>query len=943
MSVTDLDALSVALRMDATQYEAMINHVEAVTRAQCQDMINAANKAEKSMVSSFDKIGRQAQMMGRQLSAYLTAPIVAVGTAAVYEFGRFDDAVTKAYAIIKPATTELKKELADTAKALSLKSEFDPAQLAGGLKELSAAGLDAKQSMSALPIVERFATAGAFDLASATQLLMDSQSALGMVEKDEVKNRENLLRVSDALVRAGDQSTASPKQFAEALANGAADAKQYGMELEEVMAVLDAFAMKGNKGASAGSDLGRGLRLTTRAVNENGDAWKRYGIQATQANGEMVRYTEIIAGLEKAMKGLSGPQRAMMLQQLGFESLAQNAILPLVGMSDAIREWTKEQKNNADYTKNTAAIQAESYTQGIKRMWHEIQLAGMAIGEDLAPYVVAVTRYFVDAVKWTTAWVHENQGLAAGLIGTAAVLGPVLVGVGGLIVGLGALSAALGTTAVAGAAAWLAVAWPVAVAAGVIALTVAVANYTEGLQEAVTWNDKLLKDQKEYQSATLAKADTLEGDDKNIFLSKEIGNARTQLNGYNYAIEQTQKELSQMGERWDWVFHVDDINRLKEQLRGLGNSASAVRSNLAKMEEERQKVIDAKKNGVEESAVTKEHQTGVTEAAANITPEMQKLAGDVQEYVTKTKEANAILKLQAEAMDYSAGAAHLFALRVKGADDAMLSEAKAAHEVNLELEKQKDAFEKAKQSAEKLKNEGEALTKKFATPMEKFKEDQNHLDEMLKEGVISTDTYNKALAELEGQMKKDYRVDFQTTGAEGMKAGSLKALVALEDFQRGLLTGNAKGVLVKNGVNPKKDPLSKETGTFVKNTKSKEDPLTKEQKKHINEVKGRRAELDALFNPKEKNYKDRQMENLVATKRAREASGAKKTSKAIVAIKQRKRDLVASTNPEKPNRDLDKKTEHQTRVEDLLDTIALALGGEKSGGKNEIVIKPVGL
>jgi hypothetical protein len=78
--------------------------------------------------------------------------------------------------------------------------------------------LDAEASIAALPRVAQFAQAGMFDMSRATDLLTDAQSALGLTIRDDaVKNMENMIKVSDVLVRANTLSNATVEQFSTSL------------------------------------------------------------------------------------------------------------------------------------------------------------------------------------------------------------------------------------------------------------------------------------------------------------------------------------------------------------------------------------------------------------------------------------------------------------------------------------------------------------------------------------------------------------------------------------------------------------------------------------------------------------------------------------------------------------------------------------------------------
>ena len=122
--------------------------------------------------------------------------------------------------------------------------------------------------------------AGLFDLSTATDLLTDAQSALGLTIRDDaVANMENMVRVSDVLVKANTLANASVQQFSEALTTEATNAmKQLNIDVESGVAVLAAWAGQGVKGSEAGERFNIVTRDLQTAARKNADEFERFGI-----------------------------------------------------------------------------------------------------------------------------------------------------------------------------------------------------------------------------------------------------------------------------------------------------------------------------------------------------------------------------------------------------------------------------------------------------------------------------------------------------------------------------------------------------------------------------------------------------------------------------------------------------------------------------------------
>ena len=217
--------------------------------------INIVTKGAELAKRQLQGIGSQgdksAKGMGRFSNAVKLAGVtLAVGLAkglskAVQEFTAFDDKMTQSLAIMD-TTVAQQQAMQDAALQTSRTTRIGAEQSAEAFFFLASAGLNAEQSVAALPQVAKFAQAGMFDMATATDLATDAQSALGLTVAGAQQNLENLTRVTDVLVKANTLANASVQQFSEALTSKAGSAlKVVNKDIEEGVAVLAVFADAG--------------------------------------------------------------------------------------------------------------------------------------------------------------------------------------------------------------------------------------------------------------------------------------------------------------------------------------------------------------------------------------------------------------------------------------------------------------------------------------------------------------------------------------------------------------------------------------------------------------------------------------------------------------------------------------------------------------------------
>lgn len=354
-------------------------------------VLEGFNKAKAQM----NNLGKQTDSSGGKLSKFGTVAkigAVAVGTVlvkalsqATRQFIEFEDKLNQSLAIMQ-TTEKQQKAMAQASRQVAIESRVSASESAEAFFFLASAGLDAEQSISALPQVTKFAQAGMFDMALATDLATDSQSALGLTVKDAEQNLTNLTRVTDVLVKANTLANASVQQFAEALTTKSGSAlKVTNKSIEEGVAVLSAFADRGVKGAEAGEKLNQLLRDTTRAVGKNSEVFKRFNINIVDNEGNLKNLADVIDELDGGMAGLSDQQKAVLLDQLGLNRGVADAVKILSGAGDQIREYQSALENAGGVTEDVANKQVESLQGQLEILSSKFTEVGLRVVDALAP------------------------------------------------------------------------------------------------------------------------------------------------------------------------------------------------------------------------------------------------------------------------------------------------------------------------------------------------------------------------------------------------------------------------------------------------------------------------------------------------------------------------------------------------------------------------------
>ena len=316
--------------------------------------------------------------MGRSLLAFV-APSMLVITGIYKMVGALRSAeemtagLNASLAILPRSAERYRKAMTATAFDVAHATGHSASEVGKAYFYLESAGMNAQQSIVAMPQVAKFARAGMFELSRATDLATDAQKALGMSSEDAQKNLKQLTRVTDVLVKANTLGNATVEQFSQSLTSKAGAAfRLVGKSIEEGTATLIAFANQGVKAEEAGTQLTRLMvNLKVNAIKE-ADAFDKFGISVYDAVGNMRNMADIIGDMEKAFSGLSDREKQAAIMMLGFDKRSADVAAVLLGTSKEIRKFQQELEAAGGTTEDVAERQLPPLTKAWRQLTNAI-------------------------------------------------------------------------------------------------------------------------------------------------------------------------------------------------------------------------------------------------------------------------------------------------------------------------------------------------------------------------------------------------------------------------------------------------------------------------------------------------------------------------------------------------------------------------------------------
>lgn len=345
---------------------------------------SAGSKAGGALSSA---LGTAAKI-GVSAIAGATAAVGAFGKASVDAGMQFDSSMSQVAATMGFSTEELNtagsaasetfQTLRDFAQEMGSKTAFSASEAADALNYMALAGYDADTSMKMLPNVLNLAAAGGIDLASASDMVTDAQSALGL-------SLEETSTMVDQMAAASSKSNTSVAQLGEAFLTIGANAKNLSGGTQELSTALGILADNGIKGSEGGTHLRNILLSLTPKSEAAAEAMEQLGFKAYDADGNLRPLQDTFADLNKAMEGMTTEEKTNMLSTM-FNKTDLASINALLATS--ADRW--DELGTA--IQNASGLGGMS-TEGLKGMVADLQYNYERLGGDMSAFTSEMMDY----------------------------------------------------------------------------------------------------------------------------------------------------------------------------------------------------------------------------------------------------------------------------------------------------------------------------------------------------------------------------------------------------------------------------------------------------------------------------------------------------------------------------------------------------------------------
>lgn len=276
------------------------------------------------------------------------------------------------------ATELSQKVLRAFAKKEGSETAFSASQAAEALNYMALAGYNANTSMEMLPNVLNLAAAGSINLAEASDMVTDVQSALGL-KIDETTE------LVDKMAKASSKTNTSVAQLGEAMLTVGGTAKNLKGGTTELSVALGLLADNGIKGSEGGTAL-RNIILSLSAPTDSAaKALKALGVEVFNEQGNMRDLESIFADFNARLSTMSQGEQTQVLNKI-FNKVDLKSVNALLGTS--AKRWdevTTEINNATGAAQKMADTQLDNLNGNITIFKSALEGAQIEISERLTP------------------------------------------------------------------------------------------------------------------------------------------------------------------------------------------------------------------------------------------------------------------------------------------------------------------------------------------------------------------------------------------------------------------------------------------------------------------------------------------------------------------------------------------------------------------------------
>lgn len=395
--------LVASLTLDTKEYERGLKSAKGMATGTSQDITKSVTNMKKGALVA---------------TGAIAAGLTAFGVSSVKAGVEFDTSMSQVAATMGKTNAELQQEVGEVdlawghfsgnlreyAQEMGKHTAFSATEAADALNYMALAGYDTQKSMQMLPNVLNLAAAGNMELATASDMVTDASSALGLTT-------EQTTQLVDQMAMASSKSNTSVAQLGDAMLTVGGTAKNLKGGTTELSTALGILADNGIKGSEGGTILRNAILSLTAPTGKAQKELDALGVSVFDSEGNMRSMNDIMMDLSASMADMTGEERAEAMSKIFNKRDLKGIEALLAGAGDRWNElsgYIDKAQGSAQKMADTQLDNLQGDITLLKSAWEGLQIS-------VSDKVTPALRGLVQALTWA--------------IDHASTLGPIILGV----------------------------------------------------------------------------------------------------------------------------------------------------------------------------------------------------------------------------------------------------------------------------------------------------------------------------------------------------------------------------------------------------------------------------------------------------------------------------------------------------------------------------------
>lgn len=383
-----------------------VDKISPIAAKITQSVKSLAAKAWKVTVKLADLVTAPFRALKNMIMSpiTMTLSIAGIGLGASSFYQTFTDFTTGMSNVkaLSGATEEEFVQLTATAQELGATTKFTAAQASEGMQYLAMAGWETSEIIEAMPGLLQLAAAGATDLGTASDIVSDVMTAMGMSASEAT-------RAADVFARTATSTNTTIANMGETLKYAAPIAHSFGLSLAEVSTITGMMANAGIKGSQAGTAIRSSLLAMASPSTEAAKAMSKLGLSFADSQGKMKDMKTIVRDLQTAFSGLSEQEKLAYADDI-FGKYASSGWLGVINQgAEAYDDLYDSILNSKGAAQEMADIQLDNLQGDVTLLQSAVDGMKITLMDKLDPFLR-------QGVQWVTSKIPEVTQMLSDLM-----------------------------------------------------------------------------------------------------------------------------------------------------------------------------------------------------------------------------------------------------------------------------------------------------------------------------------------------------------------------------------------------------------------------------------------------------------------------------------------------------------------------------------------------